>query len=189
MGATAHKTSSPPHIFVLGPSGCGKSRIGKYFGRRDYLHVEIDRWPDGDGIDLEHLRTEWDEFYLRGTPKSLATALAAKASSARRRACVLTFPSGVVLSTPLIEAGITSSIVVKYLYGSAADCIMSFLHRESEIGRNLPVEHWLANNGCAYLQVSRPEFEPYRVAVFTGRGTRVSLNRIAEQMLAAPNAD
>jgi hypothetical protein len=27
-----------------------------------FLHIEIDRWPEGDGIDVAGLRQEWDEF-------------------------------------------------------------------------------------------------------------------------------
>jgi hypothetical protein len=172
------------HAFVLGPSGTGKSFIGEYIStERRYLHVEIDRFPEGDGIDLANLRTEWDEFFVAAAAASLSAALTARAAASAKVACVLTFPSGVVLSTAHIAAAQDSNIIVRYLYGSAADCIRSFLEREQSTARNLPVEHWLANNGCAYLQVSRPEFAPYRIATFEAGGVRASAETLAAQIV------
>src|SRR5262249_23732666 len=123
------------------------------------------------------------EFYIHGAPTKLSVTLASRASAAGKSACVLTFPSRLVLSPPLIEAALHCHITIRYLYGSAADCINSFLHREHETGRNLPVEHWLANNGGAYLQISRPELSAYRIIAFTKLGERVSLSRLASQLI------
>jgi len=65
-------------------------------------------------------------------------------------------------------------IRVVYLYGSAAHCIDAFLKRERSSGRNLGLDHWLLNNIEKYMQMSKPEFEPYRTHVFTVRGGRRS---------------
>jgi adenylate kinase family enzyme len=47
---------------ILGPSGVGKSDFGGWLHTElNWLHLEIDR-SDGDGIDLNALRPEWDAF-------------------------------------------------------------------------------------------------------------------------------
>lgn len=51
---------------ILGLSGTGKSSFGQWLAaERGFLHLEIDP-PAGDGIDLEGLRPEWNEFYVNG---------------------------------------------------------------------------------------------------------------------------
>ena len=41
-------------------TGVGKSTLGQWVGEHlGFLWIEIDRWPEGDGIDLADLRTEW----------------------------------------------------------------------------------------------------------------------------------
>lgn len=162
-------------LFVLGPSGAGKSKFGQYLNkRRHWLHLEIDRYPDGDGIDIENLRRPWDLFYKSRDPAELAVELRGRINRHSRMGCVLSFPSGVVLSTEHIAAARKESIRVAYLYASAAHCINAFLERERSSGRNLSLDHWLENNRKPYLLMSRPEFEPHRTHVFTIRGARRS---------------
>ena len=46
---------------ILGPSGAGKSGFGRWLAtEQNWLQLEIDRFPEGDGIDLNNLRAEWN---------------------------------------------------------------------------------------------------------------------------------
>jgi hypothetical protein len=162
-------------LFVLGPSGAGKSRFAEYLDKRHrWLRLEIDQYPHGDGIDIYNLRRPWDLFFGSKEPAELAMELRRRAKQANCAGCVLSFPSGVVLPPEHISAAEKASIKVVYLYGSAAHCIHAFLERERNLGRNLGVDHWLANNCAPYITMSRPEFEPYRIDVFNIHGRRRS---------------
>ena len=60
-----------PLVFLLGPSGAGKSTLAQWLAEDvAFLHMEIDRFPNGNGIDLAGLRMEWDAF-LSGGPRIL----------------------------------------------------------------------------------------------------------------------
>ena len=60
---------------ILGPSGAGKSSFGEWLAaERNWLHLEIDQFPK-DGIDVNNLRGEWDEFYGRGNAECLGEVL------------------------------------------------------------------------------------------------------------------
>jgi hypothetical protein len=156
-----------PILFIFGPSGAGKSTLGDWvamdFG---FLHIEIDRYPDGDGIDLSNLRIHWDEFYLRGSAKSLAHELRSRAVAGGWAGTILTFPGTVFLPKSRIQTAAKDGIVVVILYGTGAECLNSFLAREKKSRRNLTVDHWILNNQVCYAHFSRPEFTPYRVLAF-----------------------
>jgi hypothetical protein len=170
----------PLHLFILGPSGSGKTHLAAHLGATpSYLHLEIDRFPHGDGIDIEGLRTEWDQLWCGASATPIAQVLTGRAQERRRAACVLSFPSGVVLPPSHISAAFQAGISVKYLYGSAAACIQAFEAREQETGRNLGVEHWLLNNSRSYLEMSRPDLVPFRVEVFATEGARPPVAEIA----------
>lgn len=173
-------------VFVLGPSGVGKSKFGQYLNARHrWLHLEIDRYPHGDGIDVENLRGPWDLFYESKSPAAIALELRERIKRLHRTGCVLTFPSGVLLSTDHILAAAKTSIRVTYLYGSAAHCINAFLEREHSSGRNLGLGHWLINNRETYLMMSRPEFESYRTRAFTIRGVHRSCETVLRDIRKA----
>ena len=158
-------------LVVLGPSGVGKSSFAKYLSeKRHWLHLEIDQYPNGDGIDSNDLRKQWDLFYGSRNPRDLAAELRRRASQIRTTGCVLSFPSGVILSPDHIAAAEEASIDIAYLYGSAAHCINAFLKRERESGSNLSLDHWLNNNRASYLTMSDPMFRPYRTHVFDIQG-------------------
>ena len=62
----------PQILFLGGPSGSGKTTFASGFLKsQGRSHLEIDRFPEGDGIDLERLRTEWDAFGSRLDPAPL----------------------------------------------------------------------------------------------------------------------
>jgi hypothetical protein len=158
---------------VLGPSGAGKSSFGKWLAdERNWLHLEVDRYPEGDGIDLLSLRAEWNEFYEHGNPKGLGEAVQQHLETNSKARGVLTFPGNLALSPDQMVAATQAGIRTIYLYGSAAHCITAFLIREQQTGRNLDLSHWIANNQSSYMRVSEPSFAPYRIHVFTHMGIR-----------------
>jgi adenylate kinase family enzyme len=158
--------------FILGPSGVGKSDFGKYLAvKHKWLHLEIDRFPNGDGIDIHGLRQEWDQFYQRKDPRAIVAELTKRLLAEGKNDCALTFPSGVVLSDEHMRST-NEQIKIIYLYGSAAHCISAFLNRERQSKRNLGVDHWITNNCASYFLMSTPVFNPNRVHVFSHSGTR-----------------
>ena len=59
-------------LFLGGPSGSGKSYFAsRFLAENGWLHLEIDRHDEGDGIALENLRLEWDDFWIRHDLSSL----------------------------------------------------------------------------------------------------------------------
>src|SRR5215831_3595025 len=113
-------------LFIFGPSGVGKSAFGNYLVQlHGWLHLEIDQFPAGDGIDIHQLRYEWELFYRQKNSRPLVQALRQRVTSANKANCILTFPSGLVLSPEHIKS-CEPSIQVCYFYGSAAHCINAF---------------------------------------------------------------
>jgi hypothetical protein len=166
---------------LLGPSGAGKSQVGQWLAEAlDYLHIEIDRWPDGDGIDVAGIRKEWDAYYSKGSIIPLRSVLQSRAAQADRSGTVLTFPGRLVLPPYLIESSRPERIATIVLYGSGAECLDAFLAREKSEGRGLGVDHWIQNNADVYAQVSRPEYAPYRITAFRPDGRRPSREVIVE---------
>ncbi len=156
--------SDGPLIFIVGPSGAGKSTIGQWLAEDlDLLHIELDRWPDGDGIDLAGIRTEWD-LYLSGSIAPLISAL--RVRQAAQSGAVLTFPGGFIPPPALIIASRQVGITTVVLYGSGAECLGAFLAREEATGRRLSANHWIQNNSESYAHFSLPEYAPWRLAVF-----------------------
>lgn len=70
------------HLFILGPSGVGKTKLGIQLALgHEFLHIEIDKFPDGDGIDLEHLRLKWDQYFKRLKARPIADELSRRAKA------------------------------------------------------------------------------------------------------------
>jgi len=169
-------------VFILGPSGIGKSSFGEYITQaKSWLHLEVDQFPNSDGIDIHKLREPWDRFFFKKDPQDLVDELTKRVTSEKRAGCIVTFPGGVVLSPEHIRM-CRESIGIFYLYGSAAQCINAFLAREEETGRCLSLEHWLTNNYETYLKMSNPAFEQSRVHVFTHTGNRRSHQDIFSEL-------
>jgi hypothetical protein len=154
-------------LFLMGPSGVGKSTLAGWIAKDlGLLHIEIDRFPEGDGIDLEGLRTEWDAFWNGRNMGPITSTLLTRASSADCSGVILSFPSGVVPSSEHLEAAEKARVRVIVLYGTGAECLGSFLRRELASGRNLSVEHWIQNNALYYARFSEPRFAAHRLLVF-----------------------
>ncbi len=156
---------------ILGPSGTGKSSFGKWLAaERDWLHLEADRFRE-DGIDLLNLRAEWDEFYYRGNPAGLDNAVQIRLEANSKTFGVLTLPGRVILSVDQMLAATKAGMRTIYLYGSAAHCISAFVNRERRTPRGLHLIYWLDQSRCSYMRMSEPDFDPYRIHVFTHIGT------------------
>ena len=169
-----------PLIFVLGPSGAGKSQLGIWLADDLHLlHMEIDRWPKGDGIDLEGIRAEWNAYYLGGSITPLASLLRSRAAKADRAGTVLTFPGGLVLPPELIEASRVEGIITIILYGSEAECLNAFLAREKGNVRGLDKNFWIQQNSSTYAQFNYPAYAPYRLNAFQ-HGRRLERAAIVE---------
>lgn len=168
---------------ILGPSGAGKSSFGKWLAaHRSWFHLEVDR-SDGDGIDLNNLRPEWDKFWRGYNARPLRKTLHSRCLKVKKKRCVLTFPSNLVLGLDHIAAAREEGIEIIYLYGSAAHCITGFLKREERAGRSLGLDHWLTNNRVQYLRISEPSFAVNRIHVFTDKGSRRAHRKIFELLL------
>jgi hypothetical protein len=166
-------SNQPSILLVLGPSGVGKSTFGKYLrSNHAWLHLEIDQFPNGDGIDLLDLRAPWDRFFQNQDPTGLVDELTRRVDQHGNPGVVLTFPSRLVLPPVHIERAGAVGVQTVYLYGTAANCLTAFLARERATCRSFDVNHWLRNNGREYLLMSVPEFETNRVMVFGGDGVR-----------------
>ena len=169
---------------ILGPSGAGKSSFGEWLvAERNWLHIEIDRYPDGDGIDLIGLRHEWNEFYKNRDAKCFREAVHRYCLEVNKTSSVLTFPGNLVLHSDHITAALQEGIRTIYLYGSAAHCISAFLKREQQTARNLDLAHWMAHNRDPYLRMSEPVFAPHRIHVFTHTGVRITHTDVFETLL------
>jgi hypothetical protein len=167
---------------ILGPAGAGKSSFGEWIAtKRNWLHLEVDR-ADGDGIDLNNLRREWDDFWQRTDASPLRKVLRRRCIDADKAGSVLTFASNLVLSVDQIAAARQEGIETFYLYGSAAHCIASFLKREKQTGRRFGLDHWLRNNHRQYMRISEPLFAPCRIHVFTPAGARRAHLKVFESL-------
>jgi hypothetical protein len=170
-----------PTLFLFGPSGAGKSTLAAWVATDlGYLHLEIDCFPKGDGIDLEGLRVEWDCFWVRGDARPLARVLRVRARAGGRSGVILSFPSNVVLCSQHIAATARAGIRVLVLYGTGAECLEAFLERERASGRGLGVDHWILNNARAYAAFSAPIFAGLRVTAFEGGQFRTRAALVAE---------
>jgi gluconate kinase len=157
-------------LLILGPSGAGKSCYGSWLASaQGWLHYEIDRHPD-DGIDLNGLRSEWDIFLRDANAQPLAAILQQRLRSTSKIHAVLTFPSNLILRPGHIQAAAQAGMQAIYLSGSESNCITAFLNREGQ--KSLTPEHWMANNLGIYLEISKPEYDPYKIEVFTESGDR-----------------
>jgi len=174
-------TSKAPIILLLGPSGSGKTTLGDWLAEDlQILHLEIDRWPDGDGIDLEGLRTEWDAFVGTGQAARLAAVIRDRVRRVGRQGAVLSFPSILVLSPALIRTAEQQGIRPFVLYGTGAECLDAFLERERKTGRRLGQKHWIQYNAYSYIAYSQEEFARHRLGTFASGERRQRADLVAE---------
>jgi len=168
-------------LFIFGPSGVGKSSFGSHLSNHhNWLHAEIDV-PNTNNVDSHEIRHEWGE-YRNGNATPLLAKLDKRVKYLGRAGCVLTFRSTDLLLDHELQLTEKQGVVVTYLYGSAADCILSFLQREHKQGSQLGLNHWLTHNQHSYLRMSLPDLSSYRVNVFNPDGTRRHWDEISRQI-------
>ena len=156
-----------PLVFLLGPSGSGKSTVAETL--RDvhgYLHLEMDRGVADDVFALEGLRSLWNEFMERNDPAALAAEIRGRVLSSRRKGAVVSFPSTIVFSAEQIQAAKPHSLCIAVLYGTRADCLASFLRRESALNRGLGEDHWIKHNEDSHALFGAPPYAPHRIPAF-----------------------
>jgi hypothetical protein len=157
-------------LFLGGPSGSGKSYFAsRYLAGHGWLHLEIDRHDEGDGIALENLRLEWDDFWIRHDRSSLNQEL-------RRRATgfphiVLSFASTVVFSADHLRAA-AGQFYIAYLYAHPQFCLQAFVDRERSMPRELAISHWDKHNRDIFGELSLSRNQPLLIEAFREDGLR-----------------
>ena len=96
---------------------------------------------------------------------------------------MFTFNSCLVLQQSQIEAAAKGCIKVVYLWGSAEQCLASFLAREKQTGRKLDEAHWHRWNAAEVERMGADEFRRYRIKVFDNQGLRKTAMEIYRTIL------
>jgi len=91
------KLTEMKHYFLLGPSGVGKSTTAHWLAQNtDLLWIELDRWPEGEGLVIENLTREWEMFSQMNNAEPFSKSLDKRADERNRSGCVVSFPSGFI---------------------------------------------------------------------------------------------
>lgn len=175
---------SNPIVFLLGPSGAGKTTLAGWIAEdMGFSHIEIDRFPEGDGIDLAGLRPEWDTFCNVGDSVALAAAIRSRVEQVRAAGAVLSFPSTLVLPIPLMDAAAVTGIRSLILFGPEDRCLASLLTRPDTLSRRLDRCHGRVNNLRSHAVWASSDFGPYRMEAFEGPAHRTRQDLVAEVRL------
>ena len=184
VSAATNSISDFPVLFLLGPSGSGKTTLGEALAtERRFLHLNIDRFPDGDGIDIEGLRSEWDGL-LAGASRSFFQAVQNRAAEAGRVGAVLSFPSLLTFTPDRIRVFAKEGITTVLLFGSAAECRDAFVQNErlaKRVGGDL-MAHWNLNNEAKYRALEAPDYDFVRLPAFKA-GTHRPVDELVTEVM------
>jgi hypothetical protein len=160
----------PKILFLGGPSGSGKSTFASdHLAPRGWRHIEIDRYPEGDGIDMENLRAPWDTFLNHHQPAPLHDELLRRGGD--ERYLVLTFPSHLIFGPQHIQVS-RGRFFFAYLYGHPAFCLREFTTRERAAGRGLDSRHWDRYASDTFGGLALSSNHGLLIEAFTLDGTR-----------------
>ena len=171
-------------LLIFGPSGVGKSTLAdKILRELNFLHFNYDYW-DLKGIKGEDLGIKLSEYFLGYQPELLRSLIEKRLTE--KQGAVLTFPSIIIPAVTHIKEAQLFGITTLILYGSAKNCLNSFIAREKKIGRNLSPTHWYMYNNHIYNGSSlKPEHIPFIINAFQGKKRRSdkSLMKIVRERL------
>ena len=170
-----------PILIIYGPSGAGKSHFGPLVANElNYLYIELDRWREGDGIDLAGFRNEWDAFKNQNDPKYLAEELRKRIQVEGKEGAVLTLPSKYSFPLELIEKAESYGFRFVIIFGPKEDCCRAFIEREKALGHDVTESDWGVNNEYYYEINCGPEYKIYQVNAFEGSTRRKQENIIED---------
>jgi hypothetical protein len=156
---------SKPVMFLLGPSGVGKTTLGYALQQElGMLHLLLDGHPEGNGIDVEKLRSEWDTLLNTRNPRPLADEVRGRIESSGHSGVVISCPSGIMpaeegqgkpwhFPRALLAAMAAIGVRCAVLTGPLDACMAAAINRE---GTGVTVESWCLNNP------DWPGFQPSR---------------------------
>ncbi len=137
------------------------------------------RGAEFEAVSFGALGRPWRNF-VAGDASPLSDELRRRSENANAAACIVSFPSGVVLTAAQIVVAHAAGIAVRILYGSRDDCVRAFLTREAASDRRLDREHWLHYNRHTHDTFGAAEFSPYRLVTFGSNGSRLPIELIVD---------
>jgi hypothetical protein len=156
---------SQPVVFLLGPSGVGKTTLGAALQQElGMLHVLFDGHPEGNGVDVAKLRSEWDTLLNTRNPRPLADEVRRRIEAGGHAGVAISCPSAIMpaedgqgrrwhFPRSLLSTMASTGVRCAVLVGPLEAC------REAAIRRAGPVvtaESWDLNNP------DWPGFQPSR---------------------------
>jgi hypothetical protein len=169
------------HFFIFGPSGVGKTWFGDWIGKREYLHIPIDRGDQGNGLELEVLDHQFNQL-RQGDPVPFVQSLDARATAAGKLGCVLTFWSTYCCSPEEIAYLGMRGIAVWYLYAPKEKCIEASHRRETENGHPERGRSYWCEHNPTYERMGGHDLAPHRVYVLDASGDYLPSAEIARTM-------
>lgn len=86
-----------PVVFLLGPSGVGKTTLGDALASElGMLHILFDGHPQGDGVNVNGLRSEWDKLLETRNPLPLADEVRRRIETSGHSGAVISCSSGIM---------------------------------------------------------------------------------------------
>ena len=162
-------------LFVLGPSGVGKSEISKAFQETySFLHVDIDQDRDSQhGFELNHLPAEWDKDIALIDFTQLATEIQRRIAQQSRVGAVVSVPTTHVFSSQQLKIAGNAGLSPVVLWGTEQQCIQARRERSKKNRKRFnekDVERYQRKNRRTFETYSHPEYDPYRIVVFSPDG-------------------
>jgi len=157
----------------MGPSGVGKTTLANWLASDcNYLHIDFDQWG-GDAASFASLRIGWENYKTTGDIKKLRTTITNSCSDFVE-GIVLSFPSDdMLVDLAMLNQAKKVGVHPIIMYADAETCKQTFINREMNNGRGLPVEHWQKYNAHIYKEgYLTTEHKPYLLNAYDSVGHR-----------------